>query len=50
MLTPKEIEKLVEQINGNFEADRKKVAKLEERIKALEAAAQKTTKAPKEEK
>jgi hypothetical protein len=50
MLTPKEIEKLVEQINGNFEVDRKRILKLEERVKALEASAAKVTKAPKEEK
>ena len=50
MLTQKEIEKLVAQINGSFETDRKTVAKLEERIKALEAVVTKTTKTPKEEK
>jgi len=47
MLTPREAEKLVEQVNQGFEADRQRLIDLEKRVKALEA---KLAKPAKEEK
>lgn len=43
MLTPKETEALVAQINKSFEEDRKRLQKLEDRVKQLEAP-ERTTK------
>lgn len=36
MLTPKETEALISQINKSFEEDRKRLQKLEDRVKQLE--------------
>jgi hypothetical protein len=50
MLTPREIENLVKQVNESFAEDRKRISKLEERIATLEQAAAKPAKASKEDK
>lgn len=50
MLTPREAEKLVAQVNDGFKADRERIVELEKRVKALEATATKPVKATKEEK
>ena len=50
MITATELKNIINQVNASFEQDRKKIADLDERIKALEEASAKTNKAPKEAK
>lgn len=50
MLTQKEVDILLSQVNKAFEADRARLNKLEERVKALESNNTKVSKAAKEDK
>lgn len=50
MLTQKEVDILLSQVNKAFEADRARLNKLEERVKALESSSTRASKAAKEDK
>jgi hypothetical protein len=49
MLTAKETENLITQINKSFEEDRKRLQKLEDRVKQLETAAKPTKRGGKDD-
>lgn len=43
MITPTEVQKIVDQVNMNFADDRRRLKELEETVKGLQEIAQKTT-------